>query len=114
MRIEPPMSEPSPTGEAPLPTAAPSPPDDPPAVRPGSYGLRVRPYTRFSASTHRHSSDVLVTPSRIAPASSSRRAVGADPVASLPRRAATPAVCGMPATATDSLIVNGTPSRGGN
>ena len=35
-RIEPPMSEPSPTGEPPEPTAAPSPPEDPPAVRCGS------------------------------------------------------------------------------
>ena len=35
-RIEPPMSEPRPTGEPPEPTAAPSPPDEPPAVRCGS------------------------------------------------------------------------------
>ena len=33
IRIEPPMSEPSPKGEAPLPMAAPSPPEEPPAVR---------------------------------------------------------------------------------
>ena len=36
MRIEPPMSAPSPSGEPPEPTTAPSPPDDPPAVRRGS------------------------------------------------------------------------------
>ena len=35
-RMEPPMSEPRPRGEPPLPTAAPSPPEDPPAVRDGS------------------------------------------------------------------------------
>ncbi len=32
-RSEPPMSAPRPIGEPPTPTAAPSPPDDPPAVR---------------------------------------------------------------------------------
>ncbi len=35
-RIEPPMSEPRPIGAPPEPTTAPSPPDDPPAVRRGS------------------------------------------------------------------------------
>ncbi len=35
-RIEPPMSLPRPTGAPPLPTTAPSPPELPPAVRPGS------------------------------------------------------------------------------
>ena len=43
IRIEPPMSDPSPNGEPPEPTAAPSPPELPPAVRDGSYGLLVRP-----------------------------------------------------------------------
>jgi hypothetical protein len=43
VRIEPPMSEPRPKGDAPEPTAAPSPPDEPPAMRRWSYGLRVRP-----------------------------------------------------------------------
>ena len=42
-RIEPPMSDPIPNGEPPEPTAAPSPPDEPPAVRRGSYGFDVRP-----------------------------------------------------------------------
>src|SRR5262249_62060235 len=62
IRIEPPMSEPSPIGEAPLPIAAPSPPEEPPAVRAVLYGFLVRPYSRFSDSTHRHISDVLLTP----------------------------------------------------
>ena len=35
-RIEPPMSLPRPIGEPPLPIAAPSPPDEPPATRAGS------------------------------------------------------------------------------
>ena len=36
IRIEPPMSEPRPIGEPPDPTAAPSPPEEPPAARDGS------------------------------------------------------------------------------
>ena len=43
MRIDPPMSEPSPNGDAPAPTIAPSPPELPPTMRDGSYGLFVRP-----------------------------------------------------------------------
>ena len=34
---------PTPNGEPPQPTAAPSPPEEPPAIRRGSYGLDVRP-----------------------------------------------------------------------
>ena len=42
-RIEPAMSDPRPIGDPPAPTAAPSPPDEPPAARRGSYALRLRP-----------------------------------------------------------------------
>ena len=42
-RIEPPTSEPRPNGEPAAPTIAPSPPELPPTMRPGSYGLLVRP-----------------------------------------------------------------------
>lgn len=41
--MEPPMSEPSPKGDAPEATMAPSPPELPPTMRVGSYGLLVRP-----------------------------------------------------------------------
>ncbi len=47
--------------------------------------------------------------SGIAPAASSRAAVGAVSSATCPRRATTPAVSGLPSTAIDSLIVHGTP-----
>jgi len=43
MRIDPPMSAPSPNGVPPAPTIAPSPPDEPPTMRRASYGLLVRP-----------------------------------------------------------------------
>ena len=113
-RIEPPMSEPTPNGEAPDPTAAPSPPEDPPAVRSGSYGLFVQPYTWLVDSIHSDSSEVLVTPSGIAPASISRCTGGAVSTARKSRRITRPVDCGMPCSAIDSLTVNGTPSSGGS
>ena len=111
--IEPAMSEAIPNGELPEPTAAPSPPDEPPAVRRWSYGLLVRPYRRLFDSIHSVSSEVLVTPSGIAPASISRWTEGALVGLRYSRRATRPADCGMPSTAIVSLTVNGTPSSGG-
>jgi len=43
LRSEPPMSLPKPIGLMPLASAAASPPLEPPAVRPGCQGFRVRP-----------------------------------------------------------------------
>ena len=42
-RIEPPMSEPSSSGDMPAATAAALPPDEPPGERLRSQGLQVRP-----------------------------------------------------------------------
>ena len=42
-RIEPLVSEPRVSGTWPAATAAPEPPEEPPAVRVGSWGLRVGP-----------------------------------------------------------------------
>lgn len=47
-RIEPPMSEPMPSGEHRKPAAAPSPPDEPPGVKVRLYGFRVFPVMLFS------------------------------------------------------------------
>ena len=47
-RIEPLVSEPSAIGTSRAATAAPEPPDDPPAVRATSCGLRVAPKCAFS------------------------------------------------------------------
>ena len=74
----------------------------------------MRPYTRFTDSIHMVSSEVFVTPSGIAPRSSRRCVVGADCGASVPLRATTPAVLGMPTNPIDSLIVQGTPRYGGS
>ena len=48
MRTEPPMSDPSANGTQPLATAAPDPPDEPPAVRSRFHGLRVMPQSGLS------------------------------------------------------------------
>src|SRR5947209_5779496 len=108
------MSAPTPNGDPPEPTAAPSPPDEPPAARVMSYGFELRPYSRLTDSIQRVSSDVFVTPSGIAPASANRCTAGALSRAWYSLRATTPADCGMPARAIDSLTVNGTPRSTGN
>ena len=113
MRIEPPTSEPSPIGEAPAPTIAPSPPELPPAVRARSYGLLVRPHTLFELSNHMQSSEVFVTPSGIAPAERSRSTTVASLLATTSRRAHSPDEFGMPSNAKASLMVHGTPWSGG-
>ncbi len=48
MRMDPPPSVPSAIGVAPYATDAPAPPDEPPGVRSGAHGLRVRPKTSLS------------------------------------------------------------------
>jgi hypothetical protein len=48
MRIYPPPSVPRASGVAPYATDAPAPPLEPPGVRSGDHGLRVRPVTRLS------------------------------------------------------------------
>ena len=54
-------------------TAHASPPDEPPALRSRSCGLRVEPNSRFDESQNIENSETLVLPSRIAPAVCSRR-----------------------------------------
>ena len=50
--MDPPTSEPMPKGVPAAPMRAPSPPDEPPAVREVWYGLQVLPYTGLAASNH--------------------------------------------------------------
>ena len=112
LRIEPPRSEPSPSGDIPEPIAAASPPDEPPAVRVTSCGLAVAPNRGLTESHHIANSETLVLPSRIAPAAR-MRATGAQS-ASLTWSASSrePFGARMPATASGSLAVNGTPCSG--
>src|SRR3954451_18259919 len=105
------MSEPSPIGAKPAPMAEPSPPDEPPAVRLGSYALLVRPYSRFDDSIHIVASDVFVTPIGIAPAARNRASAGASACALPSARCTSPAAFGIPATATDSFTVQGIASK---
>ena len=63
---------------------APSPPDEPPAVREVWYGLQVLPYTGLAASIHMQSSETLVTASGIPPALRRAAAVGESSVALIP------------------------------
>jgi hypothetical protein len=72
IRIEPPRSLPTPSGESPAAIAAASPPDDPPAVLSELHGLTVLPKTRLSVSHQSANSGVLVFASGIPPAARSR------------------------------------------
>ena len=82
--MDPPTSEPMPNGVPAAPMRAPSPPDEPPAVRPVWYGLQVLPYTGLAASIHMQSSETLVTARGIPPALRRAAAVGESSVALIP------------------------------
>ena len=73
----------------------------------------MRPQTGFCDSIQSVSSEVFVTPSGIAPASTRRWTAVAERSATTSRRPSEPDVWGIPSSANDSLIVHGTPSSGG-
>src|SRR4051812_34728276 len=77
MRTDPPPSVPRLSGPAPSATAAALPPLEPPAVRPGSYGLPVTPYTGLSVTPFQPNSGVVVLPRNTAPWSRIRATAGA-------------------------------------
>ena len=108
-RIEPPRSEPSPSGESPAEIAAASPPDEPPAVRSAFHGLTVRPKTRLSVSHQRANSGRLVLASGTAPAAFSRATAVASATGTRSAKSCEPRVVRTPAVSMQSLIVNGTP-----
>src|SRR5262249_58158165 len=68
MRMDPPPSLPCAAGTMPLATAAADPPEDPPAERPGSQGLRAAGKLRASVVTLVPVSGPLVRPSATEPA----------------------------------------------
>ena len=72
IRSEPPPSFPCAAGTMPTLTAAALPPDDPPALREGSYGFRVGARTAGSVVPRMPSSGVFVLPTQTS--SASRRA----------------------------------------
>src|SRR5690348_11874159 len=77
MRMEPPPSVPSASGQSRAANAAPEPPDDPPGVLSLFHGLRVMPVSGESVQPFQPYSGVVVLPMRTAPASFSRATVGA-------------------------------------
>src|SRR6266498_3297342 len=68
MRMDPPPSLACATGTMPLATAAADPPDEPPAERPGSHGLRAGGKLRASVVTVVPNSGTFVRPSGTKPA----------------------------------------------
>src|SRR5690348_2109085 len=111
MRIEPPPSVPSASGQKRAASAAEEPPDEPPGVLRLFQGLRVIPVSGESVDPFQPNSGVVVFPIRTAPASRSRSTDGAlsfhGPLISTvndPRRV------GHPFVSRRSLIATGTPS----
>src|SRR5215510_9219938 len=85
MRILPPKSEPTPSGDPPEAMSDASPPELPPAERSGFQGLRVNPNTRFVVSVEALMSGQFVLPNTIAPAALRRRTASASVPAMLSR-----------------------------
>ncbi len=111
MRTLPPPSVPSASGPAPSATAAPAPPLEPPAVRAGSYGLRVTPLSGESVTPFQPNSGVVVLPRKTAPCSRIRATDGASssqgPSGDTARD---PRSVGWPRISRMSFTVAGTPS----
>ena len=109
LRSEPPTSLPSPSGDMPEASADPSPPLEPPAVTPGSHGLRVSPRSEESVWIRSPRSGRFVRPIGIAPAARRRSTWGASIGETASASAGTPEVVGVPARSMFSLTVTGTP-----
>ncbi len=111
MRIEPPASVPTASGQMPANTAAALPPLDPPGVRSRSHGLRVTPVNGESVTPFQPNSGVVVLPNKTAPASRSRAGTGASSsqawFGSIVRE---PKSRGQPRVRSVSLTATGTPS----
>ena len=76
MRIEPPASVPTASGQIPANTPAALPPLLPPGVRSRSQGLRVTPVRGESVTGFQPNSGVVVLPKNTAPSSRSRAVTG--------------------------------------
>jgi hypothetical protein len=81
-------------------------------VSTGFHGFTVAPCNALSVWKRNAKSGRLVRATGIAPAERIRATTTASAGATLPRKAATPAVVGPPSTSRFSLTVNGTPCRG--
>src|SRR4029077_20743166 len=109
---EPPPSVPRASGPWPVATAAAAPPDEPPAVRERSHGLRVAPKSGLSVSGLCPNSGVVVLPTRMAPASRSRRTGTASSAGTWSAKISEPIVVRTPRVGSRSFTENGTPWSG--
>src|SRR5947207_11849836 len=110
--MEPPVSEPRPTGTRPAATAAADPPLDPPGTRVRSWGLRVGPKAEFSVDEPMANSSRFVLPMTIAPAARRRVTTVASYGGRHPSRMRDAQVVGTPRVHMLSLSATGTPARG--
>src|ERR1700759_1571483 len=113
MRMEPPPSVPSASGQKRAASAADEPPDDPPGVLSLFHGLRVIPVSGESVVPFQPNSGVVVLPISTAPASRNRATAGASSVhAPLASTVKEPRRVGQPLVSSTSLMATGTPSSG--
>src|SRR5947207_13995267 len=111
-RMEPPVSEPNPSGANPAATAAALPPLDPPGTRLGSCGLRVGPNAEFSVDDPMANSSRFVLPIGIPPAATTRSTTVAVYGGFHPSRIFDEHVVGMPRVQRLSFSATGTPASG--
>jgi hypothetical protein len=112
MRIEPPASVPTASGQMPANTAAALPPLDPPGVRSRFQGLRVTPVSGESVTGFQPNSGVVVLPKNTAPWARNRAVDGASSSQGWSGSIVLePTRRGQPRVNCVSLIATGTPSR---
>src|SRR5438309_11398288 len=111
-RMDPPVSDPRPSGANPAATAAALPPLDPPGTRPGSCGLRVGPNAEFSVELPMANSSRLVFPIGMPPAARTRDTTVASYGGRQPSRMRDEHVVGMPRVQRLSFSATGTPASG--
>ena len=116
MRVEPPVSVPSPLGTMRAAMATAVPPDEPPGMRVRSYGFLTGPANelRLVLVMPKASSCRFVLPSTIAPASTSRCSTGALARGRTLRSAAVPPVVGRSRVLMLSLTTIGSPASAGS
>ena len=109
MRIEPPVSLPIAQSHIPAATATAEPPEEPPATRDGSRGLRTVPKCGLTLVTPYANSCRLVLPTILQPARRIRATTGASSAAGSRGRIIPPAVVTMPLTSIRSLTATTVP-----
>src|SRR5215510_463799 len=111
-RMDPPVSEPSPTDAKPAATAAADPPLEPPGTRSGQRGLRVGPNAEFSVDEPIANSSRFVLPIGTAPAATTRSTTVAEYGGRHPARIFDEHVVGIPRVHRLSFSAMGTPASG--